>query len=64
MDHRRITPAGLAMLDTMIGRAEVACERGRRRMEAPRPPPRSKASQQTMEETLARPRAQREAATV
>ena len=64
MDDRRMTPLGLAMLETMIGRAEVACERGRLKVEWRRwaAGPRRNVAQQAMEETLARLRAQREAA--
>ena len=33
-----MTPQGLDMLDVMIARAEAACERGRKRLEADRGP--------------------------
>ena len=64
MDDRSTLPEGLAVLDAMIARAEAACERGRRKMEVRRwaSDPRHKAAQQKMEDTLARLRAQREAA--
>ena len=64
MPEPSIKPIGLASLDDMIARAEAACERGRKQMEARRVPPtrNSKTSQLKMEETLARLRAQREAA--
>ena len=64
-DQSKLSP-GLADLDAMIARAEAACERGRRKLEARRwPGPadlRRGVAQQTMEDTLARLRAQRAAA--
>ena len=62
MSEPSIKPIKLASLDDMIDRAEAACERGRKRLEARRVPPSrsSKTSQLKMEETLARLRAQRE----
>ena len=46
-----MTPQGLDMLDVMIARAEAACERGRKRLEAYRGPPglMHRAKQQAME---------------
>ena len=65
VDGRSIPPEGLTVLDAMIARAEAACERGRRRMELQqgRPGVMRRTHQQRIEETLARLRAQREAAT-
>ena len=57
-------PQRSPILDVMIARAEAACERGRKRLDVYRGPPalKRRARQETMEDTLARLRAQREAA--
>ena len=64
MNDRMTPPEGLAVLDVMIARAEAACERGRKRLELQRGRPgvMRRTHQQRMEDTLARLRAQREAA--
>ena len=67
MNDRRTPPEGLATLDAMIARAEALCERCRAVLD--RHPAyerryllQRRARLQTMEDTLARLRAQREAA--
>ncbi len=64
MAEQPMAPAGLAMLDIMISRAEASCDRGRAELVALRLRASfgRKCRQRTMEATLARLRAQRAAA--